>query len=213
MTLNYPKYRISILKLYIDICLMFTGIITISIIFTHCFHSLLSTGNYLRSIFMIWLIFIPLFPLIYYSIPIIKKTNTLSSKILTNKKHPILKFVFISLTSISLVVYYQSNYVRVYFASVMSSAKPNLFEGDYLMVDRFWTKHNSPSRGEVIGIKTSKLNFDLIKRCVALGGDTLEIKNGIVLINNEPEGKFLYLKNTKENTMVENRKSNLSFIK
>lgn len=162
---------------------------------------------------MIWLIFIPLFPLIYYSIPIIKKTNTLSSKILTNKKHPILKFVFISLTSISLVVYYQSNYVRVYFASVMSSAKPNLFEGDYLMVDRFWTKHNSPSRGEVIGIKTSKLNFDLIKRCVALGGDTLEIKNGIVLINNEPEGKFLYLKNTKENTMVENRKSNLSFIK
>ena len=77
----------------------------------------------------------------------------------------------------------------------MCSAKPNLFEGDYLMVDRFWMKSNYPSRGDVIGFKTSKMNFDLIKRCVALGGDTLEIKDGIVLINNEPEGKLIYLKN------------------
>jgi signal peptidase I len=77
----------------------------------------------------------------------------------------------------------------------MCSAKPNLFEGDYLMIDRFWMKNNYPSRGDVIGFKTPKMNFDLIKRCVALGRDTLEIKDGIVLINNEPEGKLIYLKN------------------
>jgi signal peptidase I len=63
------------------------------------------------------------------------------------------------------------------------------------MVDRFWIKKNCPSHGDVIGFKTPKMKFDLIKRCVALGGDTLEIKDGIVLINNQPEGKLVYLKN------------------
>ncbi len=196
MNLNKRKYLTFILKLYVDICLIFTTVVIIAIIFTHLFHSLLSTREYLKSIFMIWLICIPLFITLYYSIPHLKKSQIFSSKILNNRKHTSLKFIFISLITISLLIVYQLKYVSTYFVPVTCSGKPNLFEGDYLMVDRFWVKSNSPSRGEVIGFKTSKINFDLIKRCVALGGDTLEIKDGIVLINNEPEGKLIYLKKT-----------------
>lgn len=136
----------------------------------------------------------PFLTLFCFIIPKLNKLKVISSKIV-NKKHDVLKFIVVSLLTISLIIVYQTNYVFMYFAPVMCSAKPNLFEGDYLMVDRFWIKSNSPSRGEVIGFKTPKMNFDLIKRCVALGGDTLEIKDGIVLINNEPEGTLIYLKN------------------
>lgn len=195
MSLNYQKILKLILKLYIGICLTFSTLIIISIIFTHLCHSFLSTGEYLKSIFIIWVIYIPIFLILYYSIPKVKKFKYLSLKILNNERQTILKLITISLITILLSVIFQGNYVSVYFAPVMCSAKPNLFEGDYLMVDRFWIKNNSPSRGEVIGFKTPKMQFDLIKRCVALGGDTLEIEDGIVLINNQPEGELEYLKN------------------
>lgn len=195
MSLNFQKYLKLILKLYTNICLAFITVTVISIIFTHLFHSLLSTGEYLKSIFVIWVICIPLFILLYHSIHKLDKSRASSPAASNNQTHTIVKLVVISLIAISLLVIYQSNYVSVYFAPVMCSAKPNLFEGDYLMVDRFWMKSNCPSPGDVIGFKTSKMNFDLIKRCVALGGDTLEIKDGRVLINNEPEGKLIYLKN------------------
>jgi signal peptidase I len=192
----YQKFLKSILKLYFDICILFSTITIISIIFAHLFHSLFSTGEYLKLVFIIWVIYIPLFTILYYTIPIFKKSKRISSKVLDNKKHTTFKLILISLIIISLLVVYQSYYVSAYLAPVMGSAKPNLFEGDYLMIDRFCIKNYNPSRGEVVGFKTSKINFDLIKRCVALGGDTLEIKNGIVLINNEPEGNLLFLKNT-----------------
>jgi signal peptidase I len=144
---------------------------------------------------MIWVIYLPLFIIIYYLIPKLKKSRILSSKFLDNNKYTVLKLLFVSSITILLSVVYQSNYVSAYFAPVMCSAKPNLLEGDYLMVDRFWIKNNYPSHGDVIGFKTLPIKFDLIKRCVALGGDTLEIKDGIVLINNQPEGELIYLKN------------------
>ncbi len=188
----------NILKFYFDICLIIMSVIIISIIFTHLFHSLLSTGKYLKSIFIIWIILLPILIILYYLITKSKNFDTLGFRILklnNNKKYAIRNFFVITAFTISLIFLFQLYYVNVYFVPVMCSAKPNLFEGDYLMVDRFWVRNNSPSRGEVIGFKTQKMNFDLVKRCVAFGGDTIEIKQGIVLINNEPEGKLIYLKN------------------
>lgn len=192
----YQKFLKSILKLYLDICLLYSTVIIISIIVAHLFHSLFSTREYLKLVFIIWVIYIPIFTILYYTIPIFKKSKRLSSRILDNKKRIILKLILISLIIIALSVVYQSYYIHAYFTPVMCSAKPNLLEGDYLMVDKFCIENYNPSRGEVIGFKTSKMNFDLIKRCIALGGDTLEIKNGIVLINREPEGHLSYLRNT-----------------
>lgn len=195
MTSNYQQLLKLIQKIYLYICFALITVTLISIIFTHLFHSSLSTGEYLKAIAIIWIICIPLFTMFYFAMPKLKKSEIVSSKMVHNKKHYILKIVIITVLTISLIILYQTNYVFTYFVPVMCSAKPNLFEGDYLMVDRFRMKNNYPSRGEVIGFKTPRMNFDLIKRCVALGGDTLEIKDGIVLINNEPEGKLLYLKN------------------
>lgn len=185
-----------ILQLYTTICLLLTTVVTISIIFAHLFYSSLSTGEYLESIFMIWVICIPLLIVLLYLVPKSSQFRIRWLSILNGHKHTILKLVAISLITILSLIVYQSNYVSVYFSPVMSSAKPNLFEGDYLMVDRFWLRDNHPSRGDVIGFRTPKINFDLIKRCAALGGDTIEIKEGVVLINNEPEGKLTYLKIT-----------------
>lgn len=191
---NFQKYLILLLKFYLDVCLIFMIVIVLSIIFTHLFHHMLSTGTYLKSIFMIWLFTLPLFLFINSFMILIKKFRRLSSLIFDNRKFTILKVFVITIVTIGLLIIFQLNYIGLYFVPVMGSAKPNLFEGDYLMVDKYWMNNNFPSYGDVIGFKSPKMNFDMIKRCVAFGGDTLEIKDGIVTINDKPEGRLDYMK-------------------
>lgn len=134
--------------------------------------------------------------IVYFLISKIKNKKSFGTKVIELKNHKlyhIASFIIITTFSLLLIHLINSNYYIAYFVPLSCSGKPNSLEGDYLLVDRFWIKTNSPSLGDVIGFKTSKVNFDLVKRCIAIEGDTVEIKNGIVFINNKPEGKHLYL--------------------
>jgi signal peptidase I len=79
------------------------------------------------------------------------------------------------------------------------SMRPTLFEGDLILVNKFiygakipfsdlrLPALRQPQRGDVIVfIYPQDAKKDFIKRLVALEGETLEIKNGTIYINNQP---------------------------
>ena len=83
------------------------------------------------------------------------------------------------------------------------SMKPNLLVGDFIFVSKYsygFSKHSlpfslplipgkifnkDPERGDVVVFKTPENNrTDYIKRVIGLPGDIIQIKNGIIFINN-----------------------------
>jgi len=69
------------------------------------------------------------------------------------------------------------------------SMEPSYHSGDYLIIDQLSYRLRSPERGEVIVLK---FPFDpsqrFIKRIVGLPGETVEVKDGKVVVYEEGEG-------------------------
>jgi len=64
---------------------------------------------------------------------------------------------------------------------------PNIHDGDYIMVSKVSYYFKEPQRGDVIIFHSPRNNnSELIKRIIGMPGETIEIKDGEVLINGEP---------------------------
>ncbi len=109
-----------------------------------------------------------------------------------------LKSVFIAIF-IALLI---RSFVFEPFNIPSGSMKPNLLVGDFIFVSKYsygFSKHslpfsiplipgkiflNAPERGDVVVFKTPENNrTDYIKRVIGLPGDKIEIRNGIIFIN------------------------------
>lgn len=62
---------------------------------------------------------------------------------------------------------------------------PTLHEAERLMVNKITYRFNEPRLGDII-VFEYRPGRDFIKRIMALAGDTLEIKNGRVYVNDLP---------------------------
>ncbi len=81
---------------------------------------------------------------------------------------------------------------------------PNLQSGDYLIVDEISYRLGSPSRGDIVVLKYPlDTTQRFIKRIIGLPGETVEIKNGSVLVVGA-DGKEVKL---DEKTYLPNLKS------
>jgi len=68
-----------------------------------------------------------------------------------------------------------------------SSMLPTIEEGDYIMVSKATYFFNEPKRGDIIVLRSPQNpESDLIKRIIALPGDTVEIKDNTVFVNDTP---------------------------
>ena len=68
-----------------------------------------------------------------------------------------------------------------------SSMLPTIEEGDYILVSKATYFFSEPQRGDIIVLHSPRENnTDLIKRVIALPGDTVEIKDNTVFINDTP---------------------------
>lgn len=80
------------------------------------------------------------------------------------------------------------------------SMRPNLMEGDRIFVDKLTYRFKEPQRGEIIVFKYPlDRKKDFVKRLVAFGGETVEIRDGQIYVNgtkieNPPSftGRFYY---------------------
>lgn len=83
------------------------------------------------------------------------------------------------------------------------SMQPLLVPGDYISVSNTAYLEDLPKRNDVVvfykpDLKLSKSRVPYIKRIMAISGDTIEIKNGKVLVNNESvEERYVLLENNK----------------
>ena len=92
------------------------------------------------------------------------------------------------------------------FTIPSASMEPNLFEGDYIIVSKYsygYSRHSTPislppsfsgrllghepTRGDIIVFKLPRDNkTDYIKRLIGLPGDRIQVKQGVVYINDKP---------------------------
>ena len=65
-----------------------------------------------------------------------------------------------------------------------TSMYPSILHGEYIMVSKTSYLFNQPQRGDIIVFHSPRdPKTDLIKRIIAIPGDTVEIKKGMVFIN------------------------------
>lgn len=68
------------------------------------------------------------------------------------------------------------------------SMEPTLVEGDRVLVNRFVYRFSEPKRGDVVVFHPPIApDEDYIKRVVAVGGDSVEVKEGKLFVNGVPQ--------------------------
>ncbi len=90
-------------------------------------------------------------------------------------------------------------YVVQAFKIPSGSMRPTLTEGDKLFVNKFIYRFREPERGDIVVFKyPDDMKKDFIKRLVAFSGETVEIRDGRILVDgkvlDDPEtfGQFYY---------------------
>ncbi len=80
-----------------------------------------------------------------------------------------------------------------------SSMQPTIEKGDRILVDLSYYKNNKPKRGDIVVFRFQNDPKKVwIKRIIAFGGETIEIKNGNVLIN----GDYIDQDNIKKHVYI-----------
>ena len=79
-------------------------------------------------------------------------------------------------------------FVNVYFAEAAlvedgPSMQPNLYRGDRVIVEKISYHFHPPRRGDVVVVERPSGEVSLIKRVVALPGETIEVHDGHAFIN------------------------------
>lgn len=81
-------------------------------------------------------------------------------------------------------------FINVYFAEAAlvedgPSMQPNLYRGDRVMIEKLSYRLGQPKRGDVVVAKRPDGEVALIKRIVALPGESIEVRGGHAYVNGE----------------------------
>lgn len=96
--------------------------------------------------------------------------------------------------NLSLAMFIRTNYVASYGIPT-TAMMPTIMVGDFVLVDKAWAGYYKPQPGDVIVFKYPEdERIEYIKRCVAIGGQTIEIRNGEVLVDGNPEGEKEFIR-------------------
>jgi len=117
------------------------------------------------------------------STPVLKN-NTIQNK--KKRIKPEYRFLIIVISALTLALILSLFVFRL--AMVRGDSMKNTFShNDWLIVSRLAYSNSSPKRGDIVIFERDSLtDGQVIKRIIALPDETVEIKNGIVFINDKP---------------------------
>ncbi len=97
--------------------------------------------------------------------------------------------LLISVCLVPLLLFSFSFFVNVH--RITSPAmKPTILDGEFILVDQFGIYDYEPQRGDMVVLKfLPATRGDNIRRCIATAGQSVEITQGQVFVDGEPEGK------------------------
>lgn len=85
---------------------------------------------------------------------------------------------------LALIIFLAAQATIQTFIVVMTSMEPNFHDGQRLVVNKAVYIFGEPERGDVVIFEApNEQQEDFIKRLIGLPGDTVEIKNGTVYVN------------------------------
>ncbi len=94
---------------------------------------------------------------------------------------------FIKIVLLALVICFAINVTIASYVINGPCMEPNLYDGQRILVNKVAYLLHPPQRGDVIVFhSTVNPGEDWIKRVIAIPGDTVEIKDGLVYINGIP---------------------------
>lgn len=102
-----------------------------------------------------------------------------------HRTQSLMSWIFAGLLGLSVVLFF----LFVWFSPVYvadESMMPTLAEGDTIFYDRLYRHFHEFERGDMIVFRDPETGALLIKRVIALGGETVEAKNGVLII----DGKY-----------------------
>lgn len=92
-----------------------------------------------------------------------------------------------SLVFSAVIAWFLVNFVIQFCVVRHSSMYPTLEHGERLLINKVAPKYRLPVRGEIIVFADPRNSRSLlVKRVVGLPGDTVQIQDGVVLVNGEP---------------------------
>lgn len=107
-----------------------------------------------------------------------------TSRIQTRAKHERM-----STLTFCIIVLVISICLRIFVLGTISvdgpSMQPTLYTGEHVMINKLETYFSLPDRYDIVVCKFVGTDKNFIKRVVALPGETVEVKNGEVLVNGE----------------------------
>jgi signal peptidase I len=96
--------------------------------------------------------------------------------------------LLVPLTAVFLAVVVVFQVIYTYSQVDGDSMEPTFHSGDRVLMAKSYPQ---PRRGDVVSISTRmKGRFGLLKRVIALGGDTVRIVDGHAFVNEKPEGDW-----------------------
>lgn len=102
-----------------------------------------------------------------------------------SRRSPLLEWIETLVIALLVALLVRSFVVQVYLVEG-ESMEPTLYTNERLLVNKLVYRFRDPLPGEIVVLRSPTQGRDLIKRVVAVAGETVEVRNGVVYINGEP---------------------------
>jgi signal peptidase I len=117
------------------------------------------------------------------------RVDDVSEKAEDGRRHPWLGMVreVAETVLLTVVILLVINLVSGRFRIEGPSMRPNLHEGQYLIINKIVYRFQEPSRGDIIVFHhPNNTSRDLIKRIIGLPGETIDVRAGRVYVDGQP---------------------------